>query len=146
MISGFRGPNNFLSNFFECDITYNGITYKNTEAAFQAQKTKVRELQEKFANLDPSAAKRKGRGLYLRTDWEEVKDNLMYEIVKAKFEQNPALLRSLLATGEVELVEANIWHDNYWGVCECEKCKDIQGKNNLGKVLMRVREELRERA
>lgn len=127
---------------------YNGIKYHNAEAAFQAQKTHNRELQEKyFANVAANIAKRNGSKrsnlFVLRNDWEEVKDNIMYEIVKAKFVQNPELAEKLLATGEAKLIEGNHWHDNYWGDCSCEKCKKISGKNQLGITLMRVRKELK---
>ena len=57
MINEFRGKHYFLSNFFEAPITYQDITYKNNEAAFQAQKTF--SDRECFSNLDPSSAKRK---------------------------------------------------------------------------------------
>ena len=69
----------------------------------------------------------------------------MYEICKAKFLQNEDLRIRLLATGDEYLEEGTTgWHDNYWGNCECEKCKNIEGKNTLGKILMRVRKELRD--
>ena len=70
-------------------------------------------------------------------DWEEVKDQIMYEICLAKFTQNEELKEKLLATGNEELVEGNTWHDTYWGVC------NRRGKNKLGKILMRVRSELK---
>ena len=66
----------------------------------------------------------------------------MYQCVKAKF-QDPELKNLLLETKHRYLVEGTTWHDNYWGNCSCEKCKSIQGNNQLGKTLMRVREELR---
>ena len=67
----------------------------------------------------------------------------MYDIVKAKFSQNENLRQMLLDTNNEELIEGNWWHDNCWGDCSCERCKDIKGQNNLGKILMRVREEIR---
>jgi len=48
----------------------------------------------------------------------------------------------LLATLDAELIEGNAWHDNFWGDCFCEKCRDIEGLNVLGNILMRIREEL----
>lgn len=75
----------FLSNFYDCKVTYDGITYRNSEAAFQAQKTKTKHERLRFANFPPQKAKSMGRGVELREDWEEVKDQIMYEVVKAKF-------------------------------------------------------------
>lgn len=143
MINIFDGAYAFLSNFYECDVTYNGLTYKNSEAAFHAQKT-LDELERKqFTNLDPSASKRRGRKVSLRSDWESVKTDIMYEVCLAKFSQNEDLKTKLLATGDKYLEEGTYWHDNCWGNCYCEKCKNIVGENRLGKILMRIRGELR---
>ena len=50
----------------------------------------------------------------------------------------------LLATGDELLVEGNYWHDNYFGFCYCEKCSQLPKHNQLGKILMRIREELKD--
>lgn len=77
------------------------------------------------------------RQVPLRGDWEEVKDNIMYEICKAKFTQNEDLKEKLLATGNDILEEGNTWGDRVWGTV------NGVGENRFGKILMRVREELR---
>lgn len=143
MIGEFKGRYYFLSNFYNSDVTYNGITYRNNEAAFQAQKTVDENLRILFSGYNPSEAKAAGRRTTLRSDWEVVKEQIMYEICKAKFEQNPDLKKKLLDTGDELLEEGNTWHDNEWGVCKCIECQDIRGKNKLGKILMRVRTEIR---
>ena len=138
-IDSFRGKYYFLSNFFPAEVTYNGLTYQNNEAAFQAQKTYSKEERIEFTTLEPRDAKRRGRRVRLRKDWEQVKDRIMEEIVRAKFSQNEELKEQLLATGDAQLVEGNRWNDRYWGV-------DIRsgvGENHLGKILMKVRSELR---
>ena len=138
-IDSFRGKYYFLSNFFPAEVTYNGLTYQNNEAAFQAQKTYSKEERIEFTTLEPRDAKRRGRRVRLRKDWEQVKDRIMEEIVRAKFSQNKELKEQLLATGDAQLVEGNRWNDRYWGV-------DIRsgvGENHLGKILMKVRSELR---
>lgn len=138
-IDSFRGKYYFLSNFFPAEVTYNGLTYQNNEAAFQAQKTYTKEERLEFTTLEPRDAKRRGRRVRLREDWEQVKDRIMEEIVRAKFSQNEELKEQLLATGDAQLVEGNRWNDRYWGV-------DIRsgvGENHLGKILMKVRSELR---
>ena len=137
MIKEFRGQYYFLSNFYNAKVEWEGITYLNNESAFQSAKVTDFETRLKFANLDPSSGKRKGRHVQLRHDWEKVKFDIMYEIVKAKFTQNEDLKEKLLATGNEELQEGNTWNDRIWGVC------NGKGQNHLGKILMRVRNELR---
>lgn len=139
MINDFRGKYYFLSNFYEAPVTYKGITYRNNEAAFQAQKVSDLEKQKEFSNLNPSEAKKKGRHVKLRkdVDWEKIKAGFMYEIVKAKFEQNDDLKMKLLATGDEYLEEGNTWGDRIWGTVNGD------GENWLGKILMQVRGELK---
>lgn len=136
MIDKFNGKYDFLSNYYVAPVTYNGLTFQSNEAAFQAQKTLNEGQRRKFTRMAPNKAKAKGRNVILRSDWEQIKNKIMYEVCYAKFTQNPELKEKLLATGDEELVEGNTWHDTYWGVC------NRRGKNKLGKILMRVREEL----
>lgn len=128
----------YLSNFYECPVTYQGITYQNSEAAFQAQKTTKPQERLRFANLPPQEARSLGRLVSLRNDWEEIKDQVMYEVVKAKFQQNPKLLQQLLDTKDAQIVEGNYHRDSYWGV----DLRTMQGYNKLGKICEKVREEL----
>lgn len=144
MISSFTDKYAFLSNFFESTVHFEGIEFPSSEAAFQAAKTADMQLRREFCSLKPGQAKRKGRTIPLRAEWEAVKDSVMYRIVKAKFTQNAWLKRQLIATGDEYLEEGNTWHDNTWGNCTCPKCADIPGANRLGKILMRVRDELRD--
>lgn len=136
MISEFIGRYYFLSNFFPCNLTYLGITYLNSEAAFQSMKTNSIKLRKDFQLLSPSQAKYKGRGLKLRSDWKAVKDQIMYEVCRAKFEQNPILRQMLISTGDEYLQEGNSWGDDEWGVI-----LGGEGENKLGKILMRIRSE-----
>ena len=136
-IDSFRGKYYFLSNFYEAPVTYEGLIYQNNEAAFQAQKCCSPKDKEAFTNLNPTEAKRKGRNVVLRKDWEQVKISIMAEIVKAKFEQNKDLAQMLLDTDDAYLEEGNTWGDKIWGTV------NGQGANNLGKILMNIREELK---
>ena len=138
MIDSFKGEYFFLSNFYEAPVTYEGLTYPNNEAAFQAMKTLDIEERRRFTEMDPNTAKQNGRRVKLRYDWEAVKFDIMLDICRAKFAQNGALAELLLKTGDEELVEGNTWRDTTWGVC------GGKGKNWLGKILMQVRDELKE--
>lgn len=142
-ISAFRGKYEFLSNFFESPVTYEGIQYRSNEAAFQAAKTLDVEQRKKFVIVDPKTAKFMGRRLKLRSDWEQVKDGIMLEILRAKFALGTKNAMLLLATGNRPLVEGNTWHDNYWGACRCAGCVGKEKINRLGKLLEKIRSELR---
>lgn len=135
MINSFRDEYFFLSNFYPVEIKLDGIVYPNAESAFQAQKTLDVEERRKFSMLkNPVQAKRLGRKVKLRDDWEEVKLDIMSEIVSQKFLQHPHLIEMLLQTGDEELVEGNKWGDRFWGVCKGK------GENHLGKILMKIRD------
>jgi Uncharacterized protein conserved in bacteria len=136
MICSFRGKHFFLSNFYTAPVYYNGLTYQNNEAAFQAQKTLDEKKRREFMNLQPEQAKRLGRQSKLRPDWENAKENIMYEICKAKFTQNADLAKELIATCSENLQEGNTWGDREWGTV------NGVGENKLGKILMRIRGEL----
>lgn len=136
-ITEFRGENYFLSNFYSCKVTFNGLTFNNSEAAFQAQKDL--NSANSFVCLSGYEAKQLGKKVPLRKDWEEVKEKIMFQVLYAKFTQNEDLKKLLLDTGNATLVEENSWHDTFWGV-------DIntgQGENKLGILLMAVRDVLR---
>lgn len=137
MIQSFTGRYRFLSNFYLCEITVAGITYPSVEHAFQSMKTfnEVEKLRIKNC-LTPSDAKFLGKRVKMRPDWDLVKDQVMYDLVKQKFSRHERLKERLLETGETYLIEGNRWNDTYWGVCRGV------GKNKLGVILMRVRKEL----
>ena len=116
VIQQFSDEYEFLSNFYFAPVTYDGMDYLCSEAAYQAQKTRDLTERAKFQLYLASRAKRRGKKLGLRSVWEQVKDKLMYEIVLAKFTQNEQLRIALLNTGDAELIEGNTWGDTYWGV------------------------------
>lgn len=127
----------FLSNFYPATINMDGMSFQSSEAAYQAQKCLNIVDKFQFCNLSPHAAKKLGRKVRIRPDWEDIKDGVMARILSLKFRQHPDLGNLLIATGDAELIEDNHWRDTYWGVC------DGVGKNRLGKLLMQVRNELR---
>lgn len=139
--TGNIGKYGFLSNFYASSFTYKGIHFTNSEAAFQSQKEP--ENAERYADRPPSFAKSMGRSANLRPDWEQVKDQVMYDVLYAKFTQNPELKEALLETGDETLVEVTTWHDRYWGICTCPNCRGV-GRNQLGYTLMKLRNDFKE--
>jgi len=140
MIEKFSGKYRFLSNFYRASVIYEGIQYPSVEHAYQAAKT-LSETERKFIKKlrKPVEAKRAGKKVRLRANWESIKKQVMEELVRDKFTRHAHLKVALLKTGDVELQEGNTWNDYFWGV----DLKTKHGQNNLGKILMKVRDELR---
>lgn len=135
-IKDFTGDYFFLSNFYPCQIFFDGIEFTSTEAAYQCAKTLMVIDRFDFGKMNPGDSKRAGRQLIIRGDWEDgAKDRVMLELLLQKFSL-PLLAKRLIDTGDAELIEGNTWGDTYWGVC-----KGV-GKNMLGKQLMQVRDRL----
>ena len=138
MIDRFDGEYFFLSNFSASPFTVNGVVFPTMEHYFQAMKaTNQEDVLEIAKASTPSKAKQLGRKVKIRPDWEYVKKDIMLEGLRKKF-AIPELRQKLLDTGDAYLEEGNTWGDRCWGVC------NGIGENNLGKLLMRVREEIRE--
>ena len=142
VIDCFDGEYAFLSNFYEHPITINGVTYKTAEHAFQAMKATNKADHDLIVNTQtPGQAKRLGKKIQLRSDWEDIKYIAMQDILRVKF-ASPELGQMLMATGDATLIEGNNWHDNIWGNCTCPRCDNKVGKNWLGNILMGVRQDL----
>jgi ribA/ribD-fused uncharacterized protein len=136
MINSFRGNYYFLSNMYPCPVVYEGMEFKCAEAAFQAAKTLNLEMRKRFTQMDGFEAKRFGRSVKLRDDWDKVRLPVMSWVLLDKFTRNADLKEKLLMTGDMPLIEGNNWNDRFWGVC------NGVGDNNLGKLLMRLRKHL----
>jgi len=137
MIDSFRGKYRFLSNFYPSAITMEGITYPTVEHYFQAMKTtSITQRKEIAKASNPGSAKRLGRRILLRKDWELVKINFMIEGLLEKFTTHLELREKLLKTAPHQLIEGNTWGDKYWGICNNE------GQNVLGSMLMLIRNTL----
>jgi ribA/ribD-fused uncharacterized protein len=145
MITEFRGEYAFLSNFHPCNIVRRGKLFLSVEAAYQSEKCANPEDRARFCNLTAKDAKALGKKVKIRSDWEQVKRQTMYELVFCKFENVHYFQTLLLKTGHTQLIEGNLWHDNYWGdcTCGCLRCQ-AKGQNQLGEILMKVRSALRE--
>lgn len=140
----------FLSNFYpykhkdekyDCNLVveYQGLEFDCVEKAYQAAKCKNEADMLLFQKMTAAESKHAHEnGAYeIREDWEEIKFRVMYDLVWQKFHNCEELRQKLLATAEAELVEGNTWNDTYWGIC------DGIGENNLGKILMRVRNSIK---
>lgn len=159
MITSFTGAYHFLSSFHTARFRWAGIQWPGAEYAFQAAKVLDPDDRRAFLLLaSPAEAKQAGRSVTPRHDWEQVKKQVMMEIVLAKFSQNPDLRDRLAATGTAVLVEGNTWGDDYWGAvpgrigeatvlpCWAAGRSDpsyvLYGHNWLGRILMMAREIL----
>ena len=135
-ITSFRGDYFPLSNFFPCEIKFNGMTYKNAEACFQAMKCKTDEEKLQFTLLDGAGAKKLGRQIKINVaEWNLVKDYIMLSVIQAKFKQCKKFRELLMSTGDKELIEGNDHKDGYWGV----RNDTGEGLNKLGKIHMLIR-------
>lgn len=136
-IGRFTGQYRFLSNFWSVTIAFEGHSYRTVEHAFQAAKTLDPEERRRIrAEPNAAGAKERGKHVEMRLDWEQVKVDIMRQLLRQKFGTEP-LKSYLLKTGKSQLVEGNWWGDRFWGVCEGK------GENMLGKLLMEIRTELR---
>ena len=135
VINSFDGEYDFLSNFYECPILWKGNLYRNSESIYQSYKT-LDNVPFDFTKTTGSQSKKISKKLNVRPDWNKIKFDLMYEICQEKFNQNTDIAQKLMNTGDAILIEGNYWGDTYWG-----KCNGV-GQNNLGKILMKIREEL----
>jgi ribA/ribD-fused uncharacterized protein len=133
-ITSFSGPNRFLSNFWPAIVHLDGVDYPTVEHAYVAAKTlDTIKRAEVHRAATPGEAKRIGRKLQLRPDWDDVKVQVMADLLRQKF-AHPALRDMLLATGNAELIEGNTWGDRFWGQCPVGV-----GENHLGRLLMELR-------
>ena len=138
-ITRFAGEYYFLSNFSKSEIWLGDRMYPTVEHFYQANKAKTEPLHNFIRESEtPVEAKQRGKKVDLREDWEEVKLRVMKLGLILKFDTNE-LGDKLLATKDYEIVEGNNWGDTYWGVC------DGIGRNELGKLLMEVRDEVLKR-
>ena len=133
-----------LTNYYLCDVVIDNLKFSSSEAAYHAQKFLDNDIKKLMTKLIPDEAKHVSRELkrFIREDWENVKYDMMKKVVTEKFKQNPDCLKELLNTRPLELIEDTTgWHDNIWGECTCDDCKNIEHQNLLGKILMEIREE-----
>lgn len=130
----FRKQYAFLSNFSICDVEMDGIIYPSVEHAYVAAKTLDQRERVAVLNMTPGQAKRYGRTISIRSDWDAYRLEIMLVLLRKKF-AIPSFAKKLLAIVE-PIVEDNYWGDTFWGVCNGE------GRNELGNLLMQVQDEI----
>lgn len=143
-VKGFFGEYRWLSNFHEQTISLHGKLYRSAENAYQAQKV-VPHLKRSYQHCTPMESKKLNREhikdninmMFSREVWDKIKYEVMIEVILSKFGiEGYDLRQMLLATTDKYLEETNAWRDTFWGV----DSKTGEGENNLGKILMKVRE------
>jgi ribA/ribD-fused uncharacterized protein len=130
-----------FSNFAPFWIDLDDARWPSVEHYYQAQKFADPELRRAIRKAaKPVIAKNLAdhNKAAIRPDWDAVKDEVMYRAVKRKFELHPQLRELLLATGEEDIAESAP-NDYYWGVG-----REGTGQNRLGRIIERIRGELRE--
>ena len=142
-IRHFTGWYKFLSNFYPISIRFGKHTYPSAEHLFQFLKTVPGSHWESAVRLSrsPGMAKKMGQQCALWVGWEDMRVGMMAMVLRLKF-QDKSLASRLRSTGTAKLIEGNTWHDNFWGDCTCQKCRFVPGKNMLGLLLMRLRNDL----
>ena len=137
VIKEFRYQYNFLSNFSRYPLIYQGILFKWAKCETDIDRNNILNCET------PTQVKKYGH--IIKCDikkWDLYKIVVMEEILKCKFSQEK-LKKKLIDTKDAELIEGNYWHDQYWGKCFCPKCKNKQGQNHLGKLLMKIRDDFK---
>ena len=136
-IREFQGQYRWLSNFWSALVVYDGDEYPTVEHAYQSAKVPPHKRHPfRTPGVTAGQAKKLGRQLAFCEDWDDVKDEIMEDLVRQKFTNHPGLRQKLLETGNQLIEEGNPWGDRYWGACRGS------GQNRLGKLIMKIRAEL----
>lgn len=140
----FTGKWKLIDNFAPCpvkiDLGLGEMVYPTSEHAYAAAKAARPFDHRHIAQAaDPGRAKSEGRRCRLRSDWEDVKFDVMWRVLIAKFQQNANAWGVLQLTGARPIYEGNTWYDDIWGVLE-QKDGTWKGRNALGQMLMEIRD------
>jgi len=140
MIKEFKEEYRWLSNFYPVNIEYGNLIFPSVEHFYVAMKSQDDLFRLSIASLsgyEANIAKKLGKTITLRADWDDIKLEVMEYALRQKF--NVEKFKTLLLETKDEIIqEGNMWNDKFWGVC----LKTNEGENNLGKLIMKIREEL----
>ena len=139
-ITEFKGKWSWLSNFAPCNISHLGHVFPTVGNAYQASKCTDPKDREKFLDITPGKAKKIGRTVPIFPVWDDMKVVVMEFLLRKKFTQNDKYRELLISTGDEVLEEGNTWNDTFWGICPPGSGN---GENVLGKLLMKIRSELK---
>jgi ribA/ribD-fused uncharacterized protein len=138
MIDDFHTKGNeFLSNFYTCEIQYGRFVYGSSECAYMSAKREDVLWKEFCSENKPGVVKKKSKSVKIREDWNRIKIRVMFDVLRIKF-AIPELRDMLLDTGDQQIVEGNNWGDKFWGVNK----ETGEGRNFLGRILMHIRQEI----
>ena len=146
----FQGPATYLSNLNRVNFTYEELSFTSVEQAYVYMKAMICGTLAFLSCIrsvhDPFRIKSFARKITATKEWEEQRDQILYEIAKEKFRQNPEYRDALLATGNFPLYEAT--RDSYYACglplsLAQDIDKDCPGKNIFGQILVQIRTELR---
>lgn len=140
MIEQFRKEYGWLSNFTDVTIVLDDIKYRSVEHAYMSAKSDEKEWKLFCADFNNTASKIKleSKTIKIKQNWNLIKLQVMEDCLRQKFNQEP-FKTQLINTNDMYIQEGNNWSDKYWGVC----LKTNQGSNHLGKLIMKIRTELR---
>ena len=137
VIDKFKDDFAFLGNRFRCLFTWEGIQYKSAEAAFLSSMCEDEAERKVYAQCSIQKAVLKAKEQTPYPGWEEARLDIMETILKAKFEQNPDLMKKLLETGNSILINGNSKQETFWGI----DLYSWEGENHLGKIIMKIRDK-----
>lgn len=132
----------------KCPITYADLDFTSSEQIYQFMKAEAHDCTGKARRIllayDAFAAKKIGDSIEEKETWTEKREQIMIEIVRAKFQQNEDLRQQLIDTGKKTLQEATL--DQYWGIGSGLRSKITResagkGENRMGHILMQIRTE-----
>lgn len=134
-ISKFDNQYDFLNLAYPCTITFNNVKFTSAAQIFYAQKSLDTNSYIKFSRLNPNKARAKAANLPDPENYDELKMDHLYNANKLKFDQNPSLKKKLLKLKDKKLINNVLYRGEWIGVYLGK------GKNALGKVLMKLRDE-----
>lgn len=134
-------PHKWLSNMIPVKINLKGKTYPSVEHAYQSEKSKDKTWKELCSkeNISGKQIKVFSKTIDLRPDWEDVKLLVMEYCLREKFNQEP-FKSALINTGNENIQEGNYWGDKFFGI-DLKETPNV-GENHLGRLIMKIRDEL----
>ena len=140
-IKGFFYEYRWLSNYHICPVMYEEVIYPSSENAYQAAKTNDLPLRKIFTEITPKESKKLGNKIGIPEKWNDIRYQVMYDILYDKFTRNEDLKQMLIKTGNKYLEETVYWSDIYWA----KHYKTGIGESKLGEILMKIREKINQR-